>query len=93
MTTTSIYNIIDLAGINSWILYKEATGKNISRNKFLLQLILELQMKETVTENSEDDSDPEVNIVDKSNKGQRCAINCTKPKETKLQKNALNAKN
>ena len=40
-------NIINLAGINSWILYKEAIGKNISRNKFLLQLILELQMKET----------------------------------------------
>ncbi|XP_054718548.1 piggyBac transposable element-derived protein 4-like [Uloborus diversus] len=37
------YNILDLAGINSWILYKQATGKNISRKEFLQQLVEELR--------------------------------------------------
>jgi hypothetical protein len=36
------FNILDLAGINAWILYKQATGENISRQKFLLMLITEL---------------------------------------------------
>ena len=82
-------NIIDLAVINSWILYKEAIGKNISRNKFFIRLILELQMKETETENSEDDSDPEVNILEKSNKRQCCAI---KPKRNKTSKKCTKCK-
>ncbi len=37
------YNILDLAGINSWILYKETTGKSIKRKEFLQQLIEELR--------------------------------------------------
>jgi len=32
------YNILDLAGINAWVLYKETTGENISRKDFLFQL-------------------------------------------------------
>ncbi|CAK9832670.1 PiggyBac transposable element-derived protein 4 [Anthophora retusa] len=36
------YNILDLAGINAWILYKETTGENISRKDFLFQLSEEL---------------------------------------------------
>jgi hypothetical protein len=36
------FNILDLAGINSWILYKSATGKKISRKDFLFQLADEL---------------------------------------------------
>ena len=36
------YNILDLAGINAWILYKETTGENISRKDFLFQLAEEL---------------------------------------------------
>lgn len=36
------FNILDLAGINSWILYKEVTGQKISRQEFLLQLAEEL---------------------------------------------------
>lgn len=39
------YNILDLAGINSWILYKEVTGSKISRIHFLLQLAEELQIE------------------------------------------------
>ena len=36
------FNILDLAGINAWILYKETTGENISRQEFLFQLASEL---------------------------------------------------
>ncbi|XP_032379457.1 piggyBac transposable element-derived protein 3-like [Etheostoma spectabile] len=37
------YNILDLAGINAHVLYKECTGSKISRRKFLLQLAEELR--------------------------------------------------
>lgn len=36
------FNILDLAGINAWILYKETTGEEISRQEFLFQLAEEL---------------------------------------------------
>lgn len=36
------FNILDLAGINAWVLYKETTGENISRKDFLFQLANEL---------------------------------------------------
>jgi hypothetical protein len=32
------YNVLDLAAINAWVLYKETTNKRISRRKFILQL-------------------------------------------------------
>ena len=36
------FNILDLAGINAWVLYKETTGVKISRQEFLFQLAVEL---------------------------------------------------
>ncbi len=36
------FNILDLAGINSWILFKSATNSSISRRNFLLDLGKEL---------------------------------------------------
>lgn len=36
------FNLLDLAGINAWILYKQTTGENISRQDFLLKLAVEL---------------------------------------------------
>ena len=36
------FNILDLAGINAWILYKETTGEQIPRKNFMLQLADEL---------------------------------------------------
>ncbi|XP_050453253.1 piggyBac transposable element-derived protein 4-like [Cataglyphis hispanica] len=36
------FNILDLAGINCWILYKNTTGENISRKDFLFRLAKEL---------------------------------------------------
>lgn len=37
------YNILDVAAINSWILYKSITGKQLSRRQFILQLAKELR--------------------------------------------------
>ena len=36
------YNILDLAGVNSWVIFRKATGSNISRREFLRQLSSEL---------------------------------------------------
>uniref|UniRef100_A0A1A9UCQ3 DDE_Tnp_1_7 domain-containing protein n=1 Tax=Glossina austeni TaxID=7395 RepID=A0A1A9UCQ3_GLOAU len=36
------FSILDLAGINAWILYKETTGEEISTQEFLFQLTEEL---------------------------------------------------
>ena len=35
-------NILDLAGINAWILYKKCTGRIVSRRDFLLSLVEEI---------------------------------------------------
>ncbi|MGH0155464.1 UNVERIFIED_CONTAM: hypothetical protein FKN15_029124 [Acipenser sinensis] len=39
------YNVLDLAAINSFVLYKECTGENISRRDFILKLATELRQK------------------------------------------------
>lgn len=39
------FNILDLAAINAWILYKQTTGETISRQAFLFQLAEELATK------------------------------------------------
>lgn len=36
------FNILDLTGINSWILYKKITGEKLSRKNFLFRLVDEL---------------------------------------------------
>ena len=36
-------NILNIAALNAWILYKKATGKTISRKNFILQRIEELR--------------------------------------------------
>lgn len=39
------FNILDLAGINAWVLYKETTGGEITRQEFLFQLAEELAIE------------------------------------------------
>ncbi|XP_043486360.1 piggyBac transposable element-derived protein 4-like [Polistes fuscatus] len=39
------FNILDLAGINAWVLYKETTGEEITRQEFLFQLAEELAIE------------------------------------------------
>ncbi|KAF7401044.1 hypothetical protein HZH66_006228 [Vespula vulgaris] len=36
------FNILDLTNINAWILYKETSGQNISKQQFVLQIVEEL---------------------------------------------------
>lgn len=38
-----LFNILDLAAINAWILYKEVTGERIKRRDFILRLCEELR--------------------------------------------------
>lgn len=38
------YNILDLAAINSWIIFKKVTGKKITRRNYILKLAEELRM-------------------------------------------------
>lgn len=37
-----LYNVLDICGINSWILYQQVTQQNITRRDFLFELIQEL---------------------------------------------------
>jgi hypothetical protein len=41
-----LFNILDIAAINSWILYKETTLEAISRRQFTMKLVEELIHKE-----------------------------------------------
>lgn len=35
------FNILDLTGINAWVLYKATTGEKMSRQEFLFRLARE----------------------------------------------------
>ncbi|KAF7387005.1 hypothetical protein HZH66_011457 [Vespula vulgaris] len=50
------FNILDSTGINAWILYKETSRQNISRQQFLLQIAEELieEYHEFLQEEKED---------------------------------------
>lgn len=43
-------NMLDLAGINAWILYRASLNSSISRRQFLLDLVTELCMKQNPTD-------------------------------------------
>lgn len=40
---SAFYNVLDLAAINAWILYRSCTGHDIPRRDFILQLAEELR--------------------------------------------------
>ena len=42
-TLAGFYNILDLAGINTWVIFQKATGSAMSRRQFLLLLSQELK--------------------------------------------------
>ena len=77
------YNVLDLAGINALVVYREVTGSKITRRKFLLQLVEEMQMKNSAEEpevsRSYSDGDEEPPSSDKV-KRQWCKVNCTRQK-------------
>lgn len=55
------FNILDLAAINVWILYKECTGSKISRKNFIFQLAEEL-----VNENKENYNESNISLPSSS---------------------------
>ncbi|XP_047113171.1 piggyBac transposable element-derived protein 4-like [Schistocerca piceifrons] len=61
------YNILDLAAINSWVLYKEVTGMRLSRRKHIFDLCEELQAQYVSPRNKE----PDQNHVDTKGRPQR----------------------
>lgn len=72
------FNVLDLAAINSWIVYKESIGINIERRDFILKLADELR-KNYVSSNTSPLSDIPSFIADASTisirKRKQCQIN------------------
>lgn len=48
------YNILDLAAVNAWILYRKQTGSRISRRNFILELSKELRKDHTAPQRPDD---------------------------------------
>lgn len=63
------FNILDLAAINAWILYKEVTGMQIERKQFLFQLAEQLSADFTTEreKHSSQQEDPQVSTATSSN--------------------------
>lgn len=83
------FNILDLAGINSWVLYRETTGEKISRQQFLFQLAEELA--EDFQHEKQEDQENIQETSTKSSSGsclrmrKRCQIGlCKDNKTTKI---------
>ena len=77
----AFYNILDLAAINAWILYKECTGSKISRKEFIFCLAEELAGENK--ENHRQSSD--VSVLSPSTSGVRksCQVGyCNKNKSS-----------
>ena len=47
------FNILDIAGINAWILFRKKTGRNVNRRQFLLELSKELRQQRESEEAAE----------------------------------------
>ena len=80
------YNVLDLAAINAYVIYKETTKIKISRRQFMLKLLEELQMKNSSTENDDtsDNSDMETEPTTSASKRQWCTVNCGGRKKRRL---------
>jgi hypothetical protein len=63
------FNILDLAAINAWILYKETTGIQIQRKEFLFQLAEQLYTKYRAArqKHSSEHEDPQRSTTTSSN--------------------------
>lgn len=70
----TFYNVLDLAGINAWVLYKIINGSTMKRRDFLLQLGEELG---TLSINNRKTTIPETvpdNLPEKQEKRTRCQV-------------------
>lgn len=79
------FNILDLAGINSWVLYRETTGEKISRQQFLFQLAEELAEDFQHELQKEKEIIQQTSTNSSSNSRKRCEIGfCKENKTTKI---------
>ncbi|KAL9918981.1 uncharacterized protein ACN427_001074 isoform 2-T2 [Glossina fuscipes fuscipes] len=78
------FNILDLAGINAWILYKETAGEEISRQEFLFQLaeelVIEYQKEKQISQ--ECSSKTIINATTVSSERRSCQIRYCKVNKT-----------
>ena len=86
------YNVLDLAGINAHIVYKEVTGKKVSRREFILHLVEELQMKDTAEERVIHEDTSNAASSSPKTKRQWCKINCTRQNRRLTNKICANCK-
>ena len=69
----SFENTLDLAGINAYVVYKEATSENISRHEFLKKLVTELA-DPYARSRSKGDSSADSNSADVTPQAKFCQI-------------------
>ncbi|GFY21814.1 uncharacterized protein TNCV_1169581 [Trichonephila clavipes] len=90
-----LFKILDLVGINAWILCKQTTGENISRQDFLLILAVELGANFREARDQPKERKNTKGSLPKSTtdayQRKRCQIGYCK--ENKTNKFALNVKN
>ena len=72
--------MLDLAGINSAILYKEVTGEQISRKDYMLSLVTEMQQvfKQTAATKAENENEIDFQEVPASSKRKQCQVRLCK---------------
>ena len=77
------YNILDLAGVNAWVLFKEVTGNTITRRDFLLQLATELSDTYAAARRREQvQHDDDEEYVEPAMKRRKCQVSFCKGNKT-----------
>ncbi|CAK9803942.1 PiggyBac transposable element-derived protein 4 [Anthophora quadrimaculata] len=76
------FNILDLAGINAWVLYKETTGGEITRQEFLFQLAEELAIEYQQELSKENQPIPIASTSTGSRERKTCQIRYCKDNKT-----------
>ena len=80
------FNMLDMAGINAWILYKESTGSQVSRKDFLFLLAEEMASENSVERVHKTNASPPLNTNRKwcqvnlcnNNKAKHICYRCSK---------------
>ena len=79
-----LYNILDLAGINAWVLFKKVTRSTITRREFLLKLASELSDRYVTACNRQGVSDDDDDEDDEEYmKRRKCQVSYCKGNKTK----------
>nr|XP_012148086.1 PREDICTED: piggyBac transposable element-derived protein 4-like [Megachile rotundata] len=74
--------VFDLAGINAWVLYKETTGEEITRQEFLFQLAEELAIEYQQELGKENQPVPIASTNTRSRERKTCQIRFCKDNKT-----------